>query len=413
MQHTDRFVGLAHPGGPTPPILRPVQPDRYVTSAAEVDEIAARAQAAGRVAIDTEFLWERTYAPQLCLVQLAVGDDVLLVDPLEGAPLEPIAGLIADPAVEVIMHAATADLLAFGLRFGTRPTRVFDTQVAAGFVGLTATASLDRLLHDAIAVRLGHSESLSDWTRRPLSATQREYAGDDVRHLLRLTDDLVSRLDRSGRSAWAADELAHRYPDGESVIADPDEAWRKVQRRGRLRPRQLAILREVASWREREARRRDMPAGWVMKDAALVEVARLAPTTVQLLRKVRGIGSPGERDAAAVVAAVEKGAAAPPIVVGPAPAPTAARRVDAAAGLAGALLRARCSEQDIASELVATRVELDTYIEDIVLGVDRANPLSAGWRHEMVGRELIALVEGRVSLSLRADRPFLVISDVG
>ena len=141
---------------------------RIVTDAAGVDEVTAAARAAGRCALDTEFLWEKSYAPHLCLVQIAVGDEIWLIDPLAGAPLEPLGALIADPAVQKLMHAPSADLIAFGLHFGSVPANVYDTQVAAGFVGLTASASLDRLLDAVLKVRLDHNETFSDWSRRPL-----------------------------------------------------------------------------------------------------------------------------------------------------------------------------------------------------------------------------------------------------
>ena len=230
-----------------------------------VEEIAARAAAANRVALDTEFFWERTYAPQLCLVQVAVDEHVALVDPLEGAPLEPIAELVADPNVEVVMHAPAGDLLAFGLRYGVKPTRVVDTQLLAGFVGLTASASLDRLVDAVLKTQLHHDESFSDWRRRPLTPVQCRYAADDVRYLIPLVDRLFERLDQRGRRAWAEAEMSRRYADGEDVVPDPQRAWRKVQRRGKLAPRQLAVLRAVSAWREETARRRDIPASWLVE----------------------------------------------------------------------------------------------------------------------------------------------------
>ena len=264
-----------------------------------VEEIASRAAAANRVALDTEFFWERTYAPQLCLVQVAVDEHVALVDPLEGAPLEPIAELVADPNVEVVMHAPAGDLLAFGLRYGVKPTRVVDTQLLAGFVGLTASASLDRLVDAVLKTQLHHDESFSDWRRRPLTPVQCRYAADDVRYLIPLVDRLFERLDQRGRRAWAEAEMSRRYADGEDVVPDPQRAWRKVQRRGKLAPRQLAVLRAVSAWREETARRRDIPASWLVKDPTLIELARLAPQSEEEARRIRGIGKslPGGRRA--------------------------------------------------------------------------------------------------------------------
>jgi ribonuclease D len=384
--------------------------DSLLETTAAVEALAAGARAEGAVAIDTEFLWERTYAPQLCLVQVAVGDEVVLVDPLAGASLAPIAALIEDPAVEVVMHAPSADLLAFGLHFGARPTRVFDTQLVAGFVGLTASASLERLLRDALRITLDHHESFSDWKRRPLSASQLQYAGDDVRHLVPLARELERRLDANGRRGWAEAELARRNPPGADQIPDPDEAWRRVQRRGRLSTRQLGVLRTVAAWREREARRRDLPVSWVMKDPTLVEISRVCPATPEQLGRIRGVnGSVKPRDADALLAAVAAGVADGPIELGVASPPAVQRRADAASGLAGTLLKVRCQDAGIAPELVATRSELERFMENVVLGTADDDPLGSGWRYDLVGHELVDLVEGRVALSLAQKPPYIVI----
>jgi ribonuclease D len=300
--------------------------DRVITDTASVEALAASARAIGWIAIDTEFLWEKTYAPVLCLAQVAIGDDVALIDPLAGASLAPLAAVVADPTVEVLMHAPSADLLAFGLHHDARPSRVVDTQLLAGFVGLTASASLERLLADALKITVSHHESFSDWKRRPLSDSQLEYAGDDVRWLRRLVDEIRRRLEQQGRTGWADAELARRYPDGDDATPNPREAYRKVQRRGRLSPRQMAVLLEVAAWREGEARRRDLPTQWVMKDPTLVEIARLAPTSVDALSHIRGVAGLKPRDAEVLIAGIEAGRAAEPITGGSAAPPAVQRR---------------------------------------------------------------------------------------
>ena len=393
----------------------PTASDVLLTAARDVEALADRVRAAGRMALDTEFLWERTYAPQLCLVQIALPDEVALVDPVAGAPLEPVARLIADPDVEVVMHAPAADLLAFGLHYDVRPTRVVDTQVLAGFVGLTASAGLERLVSAVLKVTLNHHESFSDWRRRPLSPTQAAYAGDDVRHLLDLADRLRARLEAKGRAGWAAAELERRYGPDASLIPDPETAWRKVARRGRLTGRQLAVLRAVAAWREREARRRDLPASWLVKDPTLVELARTAPQTPEAVLRVRGIskGTP-TGDVRSMIEAVAEGLEAEPPAQGHVPPAAVQRRVDAASGLAGTLLRVRCADADIAPELVATRSDLDRFLEAVVAGgpLDE-QPLGTDWRWTLAGREIVELVEGRVALSLRPRAPYLAIGPIG
>src|SRR5262249_1189944 len=192
-----------------------------------VVEVAAEGRAAGRVALDLEFLWERTYRPQACLAQVAVGDAVHLVDPLAGASLEPLAGLVADPDVTVGMHAPSAGLILLALSYGVRPCGLVDTQLAAGFVGLGAGQSLGTLLERALGVHLRKSESYTDWSRRPLTPAQLAYAVDDVRHLLPLADELDRRAEALGRTDWVAAEHRPRYGLDAPLTPQPDEAGRR------------------------------------------------------------------------------------------------------------------------------------------------------------------------------------------
>src|SRR3989442_5095662 len=230
-----------------------------ITDAAGVTSLLADARAAGRCALDTEFVWERTYAPVLCLVQIATPDRLAVVDPLQGAPLAPIAKFIADPSVRKAMHAPSGDLTGFALHFGTGAAGVFDAQLAAGFAGLGGSLSLERMLDQSVGVKLRHAEGFSDWAKRPLTEQQIEYAADDVRHLLAAMDALEQRLRELGRDGWADEEMERRYGQGAHLVQDPDQAWRRVGGRGKLRGEQLGLLVAVAAWREREGRRRDIP----------------------------------------------------------------------------------------------------------------------------------------------------------
>ncbi len=384
-----------------------------VTDASGVAVALAAARTAGSCALDTEFLWEKTYAPQLCLAQLAVGDQIWLIDPIAGAPLEPLGELISDPAVEKLMHAPSADLIAFGLHFGSVPANVFDTQIAAGFVGLTANASLERLLDAVLKVRLNHNETFSDWSRRPLKETQMLYAADDVRYLVPLVAELRASLAKRARGDWAQAEIERRFCNPDAVGGDPDRAWRKVQRRGRLSPQAQAVLIDVAAWREQSARRRDQPSGWIMKDPTLVEIARAAPRTMGDLQQIRGIGKGlGERDGGDLLEAVARGLERTPPLAERSVPQTIAKQVDAVATLAVPMARIRCIDADLAPELVANRESLDRFLEAVVAGEDLAAlPLGQGWRKELLGDDLVRLVAGKISLSLNQTAPFLRIED--
>jgi ribonuclease D len=379
-----------------------------VTSAEALGPLLDAARAEGRCAIDTEFVWERTYAPGLCLVQIATAERLAVVDPVEGAPLEPVAELMADPAVEKVMHAPSGDLAAFVLHHDVRPQHVYDTQLAAGFAGYGGTLSLERLLEAAVRVRLRHDEGFTDWQRRPLTPTQVEYAADDVRYLLGAADALRKRLGSQGREAWVAEELGARYGPDAALVQDPDTAWRRVAGRGKVRSEGLAALRAAAAWREREARRRNLPAAWLVKDATLVELARRRPATPNDAENVRGLQIRRGRQLDELLATLAD----------PGPPPEAdaelpgdvRRRIRVVLPLASAVLQARCAAAGVASELVATRADLESFIAGQAVDSDRPHPLLTGWRRELAGESLLRLLRGEISLRVLPGPPHVAES---
>ena len=388
----------------------------YVTIETNQDlaELCERARRSGRLGIDTEFLWERTYSPQICLVQMNVEDEVFIVDPLEGdIDLTPVAALISDPDVQIVMHAPHADLVAFAMRHDARPTNIFDTQLAAGFTGLSAGLAYEKLVHEVTRRRVQPSESFTDWSRRPLGEKQLRYAGEDVEHLFAVADRIVERVEQLGRGDWMREELTRRFEGVDRYVTRPDEAWRKVGRRGKLGPDDLAVLREVAAWREQLARTRDLPVGWIAKDPTMIEIARRKPRTAKDASRVRGVDSSmKQRDLAELLEHVARGRAAEPIVEeGPPALRGVRRRTTVAKGLSNALLRARCEAEEIASELVGTSSD----VEDLVTWISAGRPsgheipfLLRGWR-EPFGNDIVDLVEGRVMLQLVDQDPYLVI----
>jgi ribonuclease D len=376
-----------------------------ITTAAALGPLLDQARADGTCAVDTEFVWERTYAPALCLVQLATKERLAVIDPLEGAPLEPVAELMADAAVEKVMHAPSGDLAAFVLHHEVRPRNVFDTQVAAGFVGFGGSPSLERLLDQSVGVRLRHDEGFTDWQRRPLTPVQIEYAADDVRHLLAAAEALRTRLAEQGRQAWVDEEMEQRYGAEATLVQDPDQAWRRVNGRGRLRGEQVAVLAAVAAWREREARRRDLPASWLIKDATLIEVARRRPGTAREADSIRGLQIRKGAQLDGLLAAVAAAAPMPPgMAEGELPSEVR-RRVRVVLPLASAVLQARCGEARVASELVATRSELESLIAGQAMDANGAHPLLQGWRRELAGESLLRLLHGEVTLRVLPRAP--------
>jgi len=378
----------------------------HLRDPADVAAFAAEARSEGRLALDTEFVWERTYSPVPCLLQLATANRLAVLDPLEDVDVGPIAQLVGDPAVQLVMHAPAGDLLLFATRYGVRATSVFDTQLAAGFVGHGISMAYDRLVERVAGVTLTHNETFSDWSRRPLTDAQIQYAADDVRYLFAVADALLAKLDEMGRRSWAEDEITRRYGPAATIEPDPQRAYLKVARRGRLSGRQLASLRAVAAWREEEARTRDLPPGWVLKDPSVVEVARRSPQDAAALGRLRGLGNlsaaAGQRLLEALAGAADAEA---PRAARELP-PGLARRVAAASALGAVLVRARCDGADIAPELVATRAELESFVEAMANGQEE-HALLSGWRRELVGAELRELVQGNVALALEPQSPYV------
>jgi ribonuclease D len=376
-----------------------------ITLGSQLGPLLDQARAEGTCAVDTEFVWERTYAPALCLVQLATARRLAVIDPLSGAPLDPVAELMADPAVEKVMHAPSGDLAAFVLHHDLRPRNVFDTQVAAGFAGYGGSPSLERLLDQAVGVRLRHDEGFTDWSRRPLTPTQIEYAADDVRHLLAAARALRARLADQGREAWVEEEMQQRYGESAKLVQDPELAWRRVSGRGRLRGEQVSALAAAAAWREREARRRDLPASWLIKDATLIEIARRRPRTARDAESIRGLQLRKGAQLDGLLAAVAA-AGAPPSGASEGDLPgEVRRRVRAVLPLASAVLQARCAEAGVASELVATRAELEALIAGQAMGDDGGHPLLLGWRRELAGESLLRLLRGEIALRVLPRAP--------
>jgi len=369
---------------------------------AELERLAGRAREEGRLGIDTEFMPEGRYRPLLCLVQVCVGDEVAVLDPLRDAlgDTAPLAAVLADPAVEVVLHAGRQDVAILRRAWNTTFANVFDTQIAAGFAGFSAQAGYTGLLHDVLKIRLAKSASFTRWDARPLTPEQLRYAREDVEHLLPLADELQRRLIGRGRLDWAREEC---QPIADATDErDPDEVWRRLPRITGLDPRSRAVARALAAWRERTAAAEDRPVGSVVRDPTLVELAKRAPSNREELAQIRGAGPDvARRRARDILAAVERGRAAPPIRLDD----VERLSTDAADGptiaLTEALVRARAHEAGLAYELIAARADL----APIVVAARRGRPepdvrTLRGWRRELVGGELLELLAGNRSLAV-------------
>jgi ribonuclease D len=380
-----------------------------ITQSRDLRDIVEAARSTGTVGLDTEFFRERTYRARLCLAQLSVGDTVVLVDPLSSVDMNPVAALVGDPSVNVVVHAGGQDLELFHEQFGAHPQNIFDVQRAAGFAGYGASMSYGALVGGVLGVSLRKGESYTDWCRRPLTAEQLDYAADDVRFLLPVAARLRVKLEELGRLEWVEEEMRAMERSASSPVG-VDEAWRKVSGRGSLSGSQTAVLREVAWWREREAMARDVPRGWIVKDPTLIEMARRAPTTRQALARLRGVNAKEiERSHEELIAAIQRGRAAPAILHGAEPPRHAFARARMLSGLADSLLRARCERASIASELVATRGELESLLADVLGGPQavRDHRLLEGWRKDLAGDAIVDLALGRLALRASDVPPYV------
>jgi ribonuclease D len=374
-----------------------------------VAELAAQARAAGRLGIDTEFMGEGRYRALLCLVQIAVetsdGVRVEVLDPLTtDYDPTPIAGVLADPDVQVILHAGRQDVALLRREWETDIRGIFDTQVAAGFAGLRAQLGYEALLHEMVGVRLRKSASFTRWDTRPLSDEQLAYAREDVLHLTELADALQSALRQRGRLEWALEEC--RALEEASDEREPRAIFNRLPRINSLEPSQRAVALELVRWREQTARETDRPVPSVLADAALVEVAKRRPSSIERLAQIRGLHeSTLRRRGRAIIGVVERGRDREPIPVdGDRPAPTDANDAPLIA-LGEALVRARAAEAGLAYELIAARADLQRIVTAVRLGHPDADVRTLqGWRREVVGEELIELLEGRRSLRVGRGR---------
>ena len=380
-----------------------------VTTSAELADLCQRLSSEAFVTVDTEFMRERTYWPELCLVQLAGEREVALVDAL--APdldLAPLGALLADPGVCKVFHAARQDIEIFLLRFGGMPAPLFDTQVAAMVAGFGDQVSYDALCRALAGVPIEKGHRFSDWSARPLSPSQVAYAAADVTHLRRVYTALRERLSREGRLEWVAEEMA-ALADPSAYRVDPDTAWERLKARTNNR-RALGILRAAAAWREREAQRVNIPRQRLVRDETLIELAATAPTTPAELARARGIseGFARGRSGAGLLAAIETAKSLPDSLLpqpprdrhGPVPSP-------ALVALLRVLLAAKSEEHDVAPRLLANGEELDRLATEDAPDV----PALHGWRREVFGEAALALKQGRLALGVNGRRVKLIGAD--
>lgn len=376
----------------------------YIRTTPLLRHVCVQAEDEGCLALDVEFIREQSYAPKVALVQIALSDTCAIVDPLYVEDLSPLLTLLSAPHVLKVLHAATQDMDVLSWHSETLPTRIFDTQIAAAMVGMGEQLSYSNLVERVLGVALTKNESYSDWLRRPLTPEQHAYALDDVRYLLPTYRLLSERLEAMNRTAWVEEEF-RKFEDGERYQRDPRTLFRRIRRGHSLSPQGQAILRELAAWRDEEARTLDRPPRSVLNDDNLVDIARKAPRTPEELRRLRGVPSRVlERSSEVMLMMVERGLAVSederPQRLYTTHRPNQTEKL--MVKVLDACLKTLCAREKLPASFVMSRNDLEHMVRlhrrGCVSPEDKG--FLQGWRHDLVGRELLAVLEGRVSIAL-------------
>ena len=386
--------------------MSPERIDKLIDDNATLAEFCAQLSNSPYITIDTEFIRDRTYWPRLCLVQLANHDVARAIDPLaEGIDLSPLADLLANQDVIKVFHAARQDVEIFVQQNNVVPSPMFDTQIAAMVCGFGDSVGYDRLVEKLAGARVDKGSRFTDWSRRPLSDKQIGYALDDVTHLLSVYEALCRQLEKSNRAHWLQEEMAV-LTNTATYEQSPDEVWRRLKVRSR-NPQYLGVVKTVSAWREREAQRRNMPRGHVLKDEAIQELEAEMPDQVKTLGRLRTV-SKGMAEGPAgedLLAAIRQGRDLPKDEL---PKPDAQvvlpRGLGPLIDLLKVLLKTKCEAHDVAQKLVANVADL----ERIAIDDDADVPALRGWRREIFGNDALDLKHGRLAMTAKGKRVELI-----
>jgi ribonuclease D len=379
----------------------------YIDTPDQLRDLCASLIGASWIALDTEFLREKTYFPKFCLLQIAAGDIVACVDPLALDDLAPLLAILLNPAVTKVFHSGRQDMEIFYHLCGQLPGPVFDTQLAAPLLGMGEQVSYAALVSELLGVNLSKSHSRTDWSRRPLSPEQIRYAADDVIYLEQAYRAMLLRLEQLGRLAWLDGDFAELV-DPSLYENPPETAWQRIGGVYQLKPKPLSIVQTLAAWREQTARAQDLPRGWILKDDALFDLARQQPANAEQLKLVRGIDERmAKRHGAVISRLIQEAAARPPQPMGlKGRSSKKTAEQEAVLDLLMAVVRLRAAQNTLNPGTLAGRKDLEQLLD----GEPQAR-LSHGWRKTMAGDELAAVLRG--DLTLKIEGGSLLITDNG
>ncbi len=380
---------------------------RYVDTPEALTQLCHDLRPATVIAVDTEFIREKTYYAKLCLIQVASDTVIACVDPLALDNLDELLAILYSTDKLKLFHAAWQDLEIFYDLWGRIPVPVFDTQIAAALLGYNDQIGYANLVEQLLQTQLDKSAVRTDWAQRPLSAQQLAYAADDVHYLLKLYPLILQRLTELGRNGWLEEDFT-TLTDPATYAKATDTAWQRISGHGRLKPRQLAVLQELAAWRELQARQRNKPRKWILPDDLLLTLARQLPTDQADLEKVRGLTQNQiNQFGKALVTAIKTGLALP---ADARPAVSQKERLtpeqECLADTLMAYLRLLAQQNQISPASLGTRKD----IEKLVRG-KRDIPLLHGWRGHLAGNPLQQLINGKIALTVKADQVIAIPSE--
>ena len=380
--------------------MNPAHTILYIDTADALDSFCGMLRAADWIVLDTEFLREKTYYPKLCLLQVATPDSVACIDPLALDELAPLLGILFDEGITKVMHSGRQDMEIFYHLAGKLPSPVFDTQIAALMLGYPEQVGYASLVKEELGIELDKLHTRADWTQRPLSDDQIQYAADDVIYLVEIYQRLSEKLAALGRRDWLLEDF-QRLTDADLYNNPPADAWQKVKGGNRLRGDSLSIMQTLAGWREQMAQQKNRPKGWILRDDALIDISRHRPASLEALAKIRGLSDGLVRNSGnKIVELVREATGKTPI-----PFPDKGKHAklspdqNALVDVMMALVRLSGEHNDLNPAVLATRKQL----EKLVLG-DQDAAVVQGWRKKFVGEQLLAFLGGDLKLSIRDGR---------
>lgn len=374
--------------------MTPLSQIRYIDSLSQLQDFCRAVKNSPWLAVDTEFLREKTYFPKFCLLQIANADTVACIDPLALESLTPVADLLFDPAITKVFHAGRQDLEIFFNLWGELPAPIFDTQIAAPLIGLPEQISYAGLISELLGITLGKGHARTDWSLRPLADAQLRYAADDVIHLGTAYLKLRRQLEALGRLDWPKGDFAALL-DPKLYENAPDQAWQRISGHYQLNASQLAVLQALAAWREDNARQQDIPRTWLVKDEVLFDLARLQPTNADKFKLIRGLDERAlKRYGSQLCRIIDEAKHRPPPAVSLRP--RQAKKTpeqEALLDVLTAVVRLRAAQHTLNPAVLAGRKDLEQLMDD-----PEQSKLLQGWRKAMAGAELEALLQGERQL---------------